>query len=86
MFYPYSGGEGKWAVNIDYSGSRVDDFAAANKAAGFGERARDTPDGFTWHHHEEIGRMELIRSDVHGDFPHSGGVSKFKELTGEDYD
>ncbi|MEP3478591.1 MAG: HNH endonuclease [Fuerstiella sp.] len=47
------------------------DEAAANLAAGFSE----TPNGHTWHHHEEIGRMQLVLSDVHSVFSHKGGFA-----------
>lgn len=31
------------------------------------------PDGFTWHHDAETGRMQLVDSDLHGDSRHTGG-------------
>lgn len=31
------------------------------------------PGGFTWHHNEEIGKMELVKSDVHAESWHTGG-------------
>ncbi len=41
------------------------------------EQIRDgvTPEGYTWHHHEVPGRMELVKSDVHEATPHTGGRS-----------
>jgi len=52
-FTPYLyQGPGKNKVKIKYTGSRIADAAAANKAAGFGDSADDTPARFTWHHHE----------------------------------
>ena len=33
----------------------------------------ETPDGYTWHHSEERGRMELVDSDTHGRTGHTGG-------------
>jgi hypothetical protein len=47
------------------------DEAAANAAAGFDE----TPIGYTWHHNENVGLMQLIEEDVHSSFPHTGGFS-----------
>ena len=35
----------------------------------------ETPEGFTWHHHEEMGRMQLVDSDLHGPSSHIGGMS-----------
>ncbi|SES34564.1 HNH endonuclease, partial [Corynebacterium cystitidis] len=29
--------------------------------------------GWTWHHHEDLGRMQLVPSSVHGDVRHTGG-------------
>lgn len=29
--------------------------------------------GFTWHHHEELGRMLLLPSNIHTNVPHTGG-------------
>jgi len=31
------------------------------------------PDGYTWHHNEKIGKMEMVRSDIHGATGHVGG-------------
>lgn len=35
----------------------------------------DTPDGYTWHHHEDIGKMQLIDSVAHAKTGHTGGRS-----------
>lgn len=35
----------------------------------------DTPDGYTWHHNEEKGKMELVDSKIHNDTRHTGGKS-----------
>lgn len=35
----------------------------------------DKPEGFTWHHNEIKGRMELVKSDVHQATAHTGGKS-----------
>lgn len=34
-----------------------------------------TPDGYTWHHNEEKGKMQLIDSEIHGKTGHTGGRS-----------
>ncbi|WP_083445825.1 HNH endonuclease [Gallaecimonas pentaromativorans] len=33
------------------------------------------PDGFVWHHHQDVGRMQLVRADLHDSFRHSGGMA-----------
>lgn len=33
----------------------------------------DTPDGYTWHHNEEKGKMQLVDSGVHANTGHTGG-------------
>lgn len=35
----------------------------------------DTPDGYTWHHSEDKGKMQLVDSDVHAKTGHTGGKS-----------
>lgn len=32
-----------------------------------------TPDGYTWHHNEEIGKMQLVDTDIHSQTRHTGG-------------
>ncbi|MEW9870977.1 HNH endonuclease [Arthrobacter sp. HS15c] len=58
-------------VRIQPTGSRAADFRFANKAAG---RSR-TPTGYTWHHHQDVGLVQLIRSDIHRATGHTGGFS-----------
>ncbi len=44
-----------------------------------GESARQarqratSPNGYTWHHHPDKGRMQLIDRQVHAEFKHVGG-------------
>lgn len=53
------------------------------RAAGFNDadiaklRNGDTPDNYTWHHHQDVGRMQLVRTSEHDHFRggHSGGWS-----------
>lgn len=33
----------------------------------------DTPDGYTWHHNEKTGKMQLVDSDTHAKTGHTGG-------------
>ncbi|WP_082363531.1 HNH endonuclease [Chondromyces crocatus] len=58
-------------VRIELSGSRSTDFARANTAAGVTE----TPAGYTWHHHQDRGLMQLVETNVHKYTGHSGGFS-----------
>jgi RHS repeat-associated protein len=53
------------------------DFRKANEAAfgknnPFGDKA---PDGYTWHHHQENGKLQLIPKDIHDAVKHTGGAS-----------
>lgn len=38
-------------------------------------RNGDKPEGYTWHHHEDPGRMQLVPSDIHEKTGHTGGRS-----------
>ncbi|MFV0505588.1 MAG: HNH endonuclease, partial [Bacteroidales bacterium] len=67
--YLYKGG--KADVTIKPTGTRVGDFAAANSIAGYSS----TPKGYTWHHHQTMGRMQLVRTTVHLQTGHTGGFS-----------
>lgn len=33
----------------------------------------ETPDGYTWHHNEEVGRMQFVNADIHAQTGHTGG-------------
>ena len=37
--------------------------------------AGETPDGFTWHHHEKTGKLQLVDEEIHAKSGHSGGRS-----------
>ncbi|WP_257457454.1 HNH endonuclease [Archangium lipolyticum] len=58
-------------VKISFTGSRVRDFAAANKAAGL----RETPKGMTWHHHQDGTTLQLVPTGIHARTGHTGGFS-----------
>ncbi|MDR1488612.1 MAG: HNH endonuclease [Holosporales bacterium] len=30
-------------------------------------------DGYTWHHHQDVGRMQLVPEKIHADTGHFGG-------------
>lgn len=58
-------------VRIALTGNRRADEAAANAAAGLPK----TPTGYTWHHHEDVGLMQLVQSGPHLKTGHTGGYS-----------
>jgi hypothetical protein len=62
-------------INIgQLCGSYLEDFRAANAIAGL----KCTPIGYTWHHHEDLGRMQLVKTSKHRR-SHGGGVAIWKE-------
>ena len=66
-------------VNIgQLTGDRNKDFALANAAANFSE----TPAGYTWHHNEQLGRMQLVRTDIHAKTGHTGGHTIYSKALG----
>ena len=69
---------GKHHVEIEYTGSRRADEAAANKKA----KLDDTPKGWTWHHAEDMKTMYLVPVDLHRAVKHSGGVARYKHGSG----
>jgi hypothetical protein len=48
-------------------------FRAANQMTG--RKGAASPSGWTWHHHKDIGRMQLLDRKVHAAFKHCGGKS-----------
>lgn len=58
-------------IDIDYTGTRYRDFKAAREAAGYSE----TPEGFTWHHHQNGRTMQLVDKQIHRLTGHTGGFS-----------
>ncbi|MFL1733100.1 HNH endonuclease, partial [Moraxella oculi] len=62
-------------VNIGaLTGNRTHDDALANAAAGFDK----TPNGYTWHH-QDLGRMQLVKTDIHQKTGHTGGYSIYSK-------
>jgi len=59
-------------VRIELTGSRGRDRKLANEAAGL----KKEPPGYTWHHHQDAGLMQLVRTDVHRATGHTGGFSR----------
>lgn len=70
-------------VQIQLTGSRRRDFALANEAAGLSR----TPKDFTWHHSQELGRMQLVPTSVHNKVFHFGGfwIDKALRMRGFGY-
>jgi RHS repeat-associated protein len=67
--YPDFSGVAKAEVKITQTQSRAGDFRAANEAAGF----KNTPEGYTWHHHQDGRTMQLVPRDIHSRTGHTGG-------------
>lgn len=61
-------------VKIKYTGSRPKDFKSANEAAGY----KTTPEGYTWHHHQDGTTMQLVPTNIHAQTGHTGGYSLHK--------
>jgi hypothetical protein len=78
-------------VQIPYTGSRMLDYQAANRAAGLGDSMR-APAGFVWHHLDDYnaltntGTMQLVDQAAHmANAPHIGGVAQWVEWMGVPY-
>jgi len=56
-----------------YEGGRAQDVARANEKAGL----TGTPEGYTWHHHEDGKTMQLVPMDLHEYVRHTGGIAKY---------
>ena len=69
--YPDFSRYAKEQVRINLTGYRAKDEDLANAVLGL----KRTPDGFTWHHHQEAGLMQLISTDLHNAVRHTGGVA-----------
>ena len=69
--FPDFSGVAKAEVKIRQTGTRAGDFRAANEAAGFSK----TPEGYTWHHHQDGTTMQLVPRDTHAQTGHTGGFN-----------
>ena len=69
---------GKNHVQIEYTGSRRADAAAATKKA----KLDRMPDGWLWHHAEDMKTMYLVPDKLHRAVKHSGGVARYKHGSG----
>jgi hypothetical protein len=63
-------------VRIQMQGNHTTDFIEANRAAGYAE----TPEGYTWHHHQDRATMLLVPNDLHQDIRHTGGCQQIALL------
>lgn len=43
-------------------------------------KSGETPERFTWHHHQDVGRMQLVDYTIHRKTGHTGGY----KIWGED--
>ena len=66
-------GNGASVVRIELAPSRARDMDLAWRASGLDRKtlARN----WTWHHHQDVGVMQLVDRAVHRAFPHRGGLS-----------
>jgi hypothetical protein len=58
-------------VKIKLTGNRAKDEELANAAAGLTKR----PANYTWHHHQVLGRMQLVPTSMHQAARHTGGYA-----------
>jgi len=70
-FSPYSEADVKVA---GLKGTIPPDDMLANRAVDL----ESTPGGYTWHHVEDGTTMQLVPTDIHSTFPHTGGASKIR--------
>jgi hypothetical protein len=83
--YVYQGPR-KGTVRIQLTGSRKADFRAAWKEGKFTDQEiEELSKRYTWHHSEELGKMQLVETDVHDAFAHNGGVAVWQRVYGQDY-
>jgi filamentous hemagglutinin len=57
----------------EFNGRKADN-KIANEEKGF----KKTPDGYTWHHHQDGTTMQLVPKDLHEAFKHTGGIATSK--------
>ncbi len=70
-FSPYA----KAQVDIKgLTGNYAKDSAMTNKAVGL----KSTPDGFVWHHVENVKTMQLIPKEIHNAARHTGGTATLR--------
>ena len=68
--FPDFSGVSQKTVSAPHTGIRDTDVAAANRLAGYAS----TPDGMTWHHHQDGYTMQLVPFDIHSKTGHTGSL------------
>jgi HK97 family phage portal protein len=68
--FPDFSGVAQKTVQVPHTGNYDTDFAAANRAAGLGA----TPDGMTWHHHQDGYTFQLVPEAIHRATGHTGSI------------
>ncbi|MFJ7726113.1 HNH endonuclease [Neobacillus sp. NPDC097160] len=58
------------AEAINHNPELGNDFTESQRAKIF---ANETPEGYTWHHSEEPGKLELVDEEIHAGTGHTGG-------------
>jgi hypothetical protein len=81
--FMFPGPKSQRDVRIQLTGSRRADRALADAKAGWTDATR--PAGYVWHHHHDVGRMILVRVDVHAVFPHTGGFALWEKMKNQVY-
>lgn len=72
--FPDFGPYAQKSVRFDppgFAGNHGSDMTDASRKAGI----PDTPDGYTWHHHQDGHTMQLVPTDIHDAVRHAGGVA-----------
>jgi DNase/tRNase domain of colicin-like bacteriocin len=64
--FPDFSGVATKTVSVPHTGNRDADFSAANRAGGIAA----TPEGMTWHHHQDGYTMQLVPRDIHAQTGH----------------
>ncbi len=70
-------------VTISLNGKRTPDFRDANAKMREQDPDWKQPDDWTWHHHEQEGRMVLVPTSVHRVAGHTGGAAEYRHRTGD---
>ena len=68
--FPDFSGVAQKTVKVPLTGKYQQDFAAANKAAGYSE----IPQGMTWHHHQDGVTLQLVQRELHAKTGHTGSI------------
>ncbi|WP_193214050.1 PKD domain-containing protein [Luteolibacter marinus] len=89
-FHAYRADKLRSVVFIELTGSRREDQKRANRVrAKFSLLALAAPQsqggGKTWHHHEVVGIMELVKTSIHQSLGHDGGAKFWSVLKNTPY-